>query len=154
MLSLLSSYSIAEIAMFIVILAFAIKEVVTYRDWGHERVGKEVNKKVQKSKEKEELETRLKKYDDDIAALKEQNESISGNIQLLLDSDRDDIRAWITREHHYFCHQLKYIDNFSRDCLEKRYGHYVEEGGNSFIGNLMKELRALPDSPPAKEEKE
>ena len=152
MLSLLSSYSIAEIVMFVVILAFAIKEVVTYKDWGQDRVGKEINKKVQKNKEKEELEARLQKYDSDIAALKEQNEAISSNIQLLLDSDRDDIRAWITREHHHFCHQLKYIDNFSRDCLEKRYGHYVEEGGNSFIGSLMKELRALPDSPPTSEE--
>ena len=148
MLSLLSTYSLAEIAIFIVIIAFAIKEVLEYFDWGRDRMNKRVNKRVQKSKEKTDISEKLKDHDEDIADIKEQMDAISKNIQLLLDSDRDDIRAWITREHHYFCHQLKYIDNFSRDCLEKRYGHYVEEGGNSFIGALMKELRELPDTPP------
>ena len=148
MLSLLSSYSFIEIITFIIVLAIAIKEVISYFDWGKNKIDKEVGRRIQKSKSKDEFEERLKKYDEDISALKEQNEIISNNIQLLLASDRDDIKAWITSQHHYFCYELKYIDNFSRDCLEKRYGHYVEEGGNSFIENFMKELRALPDSPP------
>ena len=148
MLSLLSSYSLIEIITFIIVLAIAVKEVISYFDWGKNKIDKEVGRRIQKSKSKDEFEERLKKYDEDISALKEQNEIISNNIQLLLASDRDDIKAWITSQHHYFCYELKYIDNFSRDCLEKRYGHYVEEGGNSFIENFMKELRTLPDSPP------
>lgn len=148
MLSLLSSYSLIEIITFIIVLAIAIKEVIGYFDWGKNKIDKEVGRRIQKSKNKDALEERLKKYDEDISALKEQNEIISNNIQLLLASDRDDIKAWITSQHHHFCYELKYIDNFNRDCLEKRYGHYVEEGGNSFIENFMKELRALPDYPP------
>jgi hypothetical protein len=148
MLGLLSSYSLVEIITFVIILAIGIKEFLEYRDWGVDRMNKRIKRDVQKSKEKDDMEERLKKYDEDIAALKEQNKIISNNIQLLLDSDRDDIKAWITSQHHYFCYELKYIDNFSRDCLEKRYGHYVEEGGNSFIEAFMRELRALPDSPP------
>jgi hypothetical protein len=37
--------------------------------------------------------------------------------------------------------------------LEKRYQHYAEEGGNSFIENFMNELRALPKQQPSKDSK-
>lgn len=56
---------------------------------------------------------------------------------MLIDSDRDDIKSYITREHHYFCYQKGWIDDFSLDCCERRYKHYSDEGGNSFIGQFM-----------------
>ena len=43
-----------------------------------------------------------------------------------------------------FCYEKRQIDDYSLDCLEKRYTHYVEEGGNSFIHDLMEDIRALP----------
>lgn len=67
---------------------------------------------------------------------------------MLIDSDKDDIKSYITREHHYFCYQIGWIDDFSLDCLEKRYRHYADEGGNSFIEGFMDELRALPKQAP------
>ena len=73
---------------------------------------------------------------------------LSDKIDMLIDSDRDDIKSYITREHHYFCYQKKWIDDFSLDCCERRYQHYSDEGGNSFIGQFMEELRALPKQPP------
>ena len=39
---------------------------------------------------------------------------------------------------------MKCIDDFSLDCIEKRFAHYQDEGGNSFIAALMAEIRALP----------
>ena len=71
-------------------------------------------------------------------------ERIEKSIDLLLASDKDDIKAWITQQHHYFCYQLGYIDDYNLDCIEKRYGHYKDEGGNSFVHGLMEEIRALP----------
>ena len=62
--------------------------------------------------------------------------------------DKDDIKAWITQQHHYFCYELKCIDDFSLDCIEKRFKHYQDENGNSFVENLMNELRTLPKQPP------
>ena len=59
--------------------------------------------------------------------------NLSAKIDLLIDSDKDDIKSYITREHHRFCYDLKEIDDFSLDCLEKRFKHYSDEGGNSFI---------------------
>jgi hypothetical protein len=67
---------------------------------------------------------------------------------ILIESDKDDIKAYITREYHYFVEEKKWIDKFSLDCIEKRYAHYVDEGGNSFILDLMNELRKLPKQPP------
>jgi hypothetical protein len=43
---------------------------------------------------------------------------------------------------------MKWIDDFSLNCLEKRYEHYLAEKGNSFVHNLMDDLRALPKKPP------
>lgn len=74
--------------------------------------------------------------------------NLSAKIDLLIDSDKDDIKSYITREHHYFCYKLGYIDDFSLDCIEKRFKHYSDEGGNSFIENFMKDLRALPIQSP------
>lgn len=68
-------------------------------------------------------------------------------LTLLTDSDRDDIRSWIVHQYHYFVEQRKWIDDFTMDALEKRYAHYCKEGGNSYVSNLMSELRKLPRSP-------
>ena len=38
----------------------------------------------------------------------------------------------------------KEIDDYSLDCLEKMFKHYTDEYGNSFIEDLMKQLKALP----------
>ena len=79
--------------------------------------------------------------------------NLSQKIDILIQSDRDDIRSYITREHHYFCYQKGWIDDFSLDCIEKQYMHYVDEGGNSFIEGFMEELRALPKQPMSNIEK-
>ena len=65
-------------------------------------------------------------------------------MSILLASDKDDIKSWITEKHHYFCYEKKVIDDYSLDCIEKRYQHYVDEGGNSYVATLMREIRALP----------
>ena len=76
--------------------------------------------------------------------LKNTINDIKKAINLLTESDKDDIKAWITEKHHYFCYQIGWIDDYSLDCIEKRYGHYKDEGGNTFIDELMEEIRALP----------
>jgi len=70
--------------------------------------------------------------------------SLKDSITLLIESDIDDIKQSLTKDHHYFCYKLKSIDDYSLDCMERRYSHYKEEGGNSFVQTLMEEVRALP----------
>ena len=81
-------------------------------------------------------------------ALDEKLESLMNKINLLIASDRDDIKSWITEKHHYYCYSQEWIDDYSLDCIEKRFKHYQDENGNSFVENLMNELRTLPKHPP------
>jgi hypothetical protein len=69
-------------------------------------------------------------------------------LTLLTNSDRDDIKSWIVQQYHYFYETKKWIDDFSMDSLEKRYACYQKEGGNSYITDLVEQIRTLPKRPP------
>lgn len=150
MLDLLQNYSVGDILIFIVVLALAFKGAVTFIDWLKDRANKYFNKEHQRLKEKADLKEQINDDEDKLASLEkkyiEQEKTLAElqkNLQLLIVSDRDDIRAWITKEHHHFV-RLNKIDDYSLDCIEKRYAHYTEEGGNSYVEDLMREIRALP----------
>lgn len=83
---------------------------------------------------------------DSLKEIRDENASLRRYIQILLDSDKDDIRAWITQEHHYYM-TVGSIDDYTLDCLERRFKHYQEEGGNSYVEGLMKDLRGLRKQP-------
>ena len=151
MVALLQQYSLSDILMFTVFLALAIKSLISFFDWVHDRIKRIFNKGYSELNEKEELEQRLRRGDEVMTTLQaNQKETdkilkdLSDKIDMLIDSDKDAIKAYITREHHYFYYQQGWIDDFSLDCLEKRYQHYSDQGGNSFIAGFMQELRELP----------
>ena len=147
MAELITNYSWSEIILFVIAFAAAIKGVVTFWDWGKDRLRKAYDKEdkieeiksliVENIKQMNEFSNIQAQTINEIQHLKE-------NITNLTVSDKDDIKAWITEKHHHFCYDIKYIDDYSLDCIEKRYAHYVDEGGNSFIGTLMEEIRNLP----------
>lgn len=143
MIKILENYSLSEVATFIILLALATKGVITFGDWVSERLAKVFNKKTLKVKEAEQIENLQSKQKETENILQE----IKGKIDLLIASDKDSIKSYITKEHHHFCYDKKWIDDYSLDCIERRYGHYTEEGGNSFIKELMNELRNLPKQP-------
>lgn len=78
-----------------------------------------------------------------IQQIKNDLDEVKKNINLLITSDKDDIRSWITDKYHCFI-KLGYIDDFSLDCLERRFKSYKQEGGNTYVDSMMEELRALP----------
>lgn len=156
MVTLLENYSLSDILIFIVILGLAVKSVVSFFDWVHERIQKVFNKQHSTLNEKEQLEKRLQDGSQFMNKLQKNQqeidktlEDLSNKIDMLIESDKDDIKSFITREHHRFCYQVGWIDDFSLDCIEKRYKHYKNEGGNTFIDGFMEELRALPKSNPS-----
>lgn len=148
---LLAKYSITEIVVFVVILGFAIKELVTFFDWAHSRLRKNFDKEDEHEEIKEQLDTvvnRLNDIETHFNTMINENRvkynEMQQSIDLLIASDKDDIKAWITAQHHLFVYEYKCIDDYSLDCIEKRFAHYRDEGGNSFIELLMSEIRALP----------
>lgn len=155
MITLLQHYSLSDIFIFIIFLALAVKSLISFFDWAQNRINKTFNKKHSKITEKEQLERRLQQENQMIVTLQQSQkvtdnilQDLSKKINLLIDSDKDDIKSFITRQHHYFCYKIGWIDDFSLDCVEKRYQHYADEGGNSFIEGFMDELRALPKQEP------
>jgi hypothetical protein len=78
--------------------------------------------------------------------------NLTEKVDLLIASDKDAIKSYITEQYHYFVEQKGWIDDFSLDCLEKRFSHYLEENGNSFVESLMNQIRNLPRVPKLNEE--
>ena len=147
MAELITNYSWSEIILFVIAFAAAIKGVVTFWDWGKDRLRK-VYDKEDKIEEIKSLIVKNTKQMNEFSNIQAQTieeiQHLKENITNLTASDKDDIKAWITEKHHHFCYEIKYIDDYSLDCIEKRYAHYVDEGGNSFISTLMEEIRKLP----------
>ena len=155
MTDLFNEYTLGEIVSFIVTFAVSTKAFVTFWDWGVERLKKVFNKQTQKDKERQALEEKIERNEQKITEVSKKQEEtkdsidkITKSVDLLIQSDKDSIKSYITKEHHYYCYKQKWIDDYTLDCIEKRYGHYTEEGGNSFIKDLMEELRDLPKQPP------
>lgn len=154
-MSQLSSSDGYKILMFVVLLACAIKGAVSFYEWAYEKLKQIFNLEHTKVNEKQQLERKLNHGSQIMRDLQKNQqqtdeilESLTEKINMLVDSDRDDIKAFITREHHYFCYKVGWIDDFSLDCIQKRFKHYRDEGGNSFIEGFMEELRALPKQQP------
>lgn len=144
MLDLLKHYSIDRIVIFVVLLAVALKGAFTWFEWAVEKLRNKFGKENEANKRKEEIKKDLDEIKKTQEEMTEAIKELTKNVDLLMTSDKDDIKAWITEKHHYFCYELGYIDDYNLDCIEKRYSHYKTEGGNSFVDDLMAEIRSLP----------
>lgn len=159
MKQLLGAYDLTEILTFLVLLALAVKGVVTFYDWAKDRLGIFFGKETKKQLEKISIEKRFIEDEQELKKVKAREEeladilnNLTDKIDLLIMSDKDDIKAWITDKHHYYCYDQQWIDDYTMDCIEKRFSHYQAEGGNSFIENMMIDLRNLSRVPPKNKE--
>ena len=143
LIELLSTYSVGEILIFTVLLALAFKGVVDFYDWAKKKIQGVIDTHTEEETEQSTINDNIDELFKMQKAQKESIDKLTESVNLLIQSDKDDIKAWITEKHHYYCYQLKYIDDFSLDCIEKRYAHYKKEGGNSFVEDLMRDLRSL-----------
>lgn len=143
LIQLFSQFSLGQILIIIVLLGLSAKGVITFFDWVKERLFRLSNKQLKSRKTNEQI----KNQEETINNLKRDIEKIQKSIDTLIESDKEDIKAWITEKHHHYCYDKKYIDDYTLDCLERRFTRYEAEGGNSFVHNLMEDLRNLPRKP-------
>lgn len=158
MKDLLANYSLSEIAFFLVIVVVAIKELVQLIDWFKARLKQIYDKDYAAQEEHEKLENEIedlnkfygekKVVDEGFAKFEKAFEKVNTQIEMLIESDKEDIKAFITSQHHHFAYDKGWIDDYSMECLEKRFAIYEREHGNSFVEGLMNEIRALPKRPP------
>lgn len=140
MLELLATYSLKEIAVFLVLFLLAVKEGITIWDFFKDRKKLMVEHEEDRKANKESVD-----------ALISQMKTVDNTLNVLIESDKDDIKSWLVDKLNYYKdHPEKQIDAYSMDTIEKRFKHYKDEGGNSYIENdVMVQLRKL-----AKEDKE
>ena len=126
MIELLGAYSIKDIIIFIFMIAVAIKEARQL--WIYY---KKVRDENYKNDHKDETQ------DEYIKKNQQTREKLSKSMALLIESDKDGIKAWIVSKYHQFKEHPEQLDDIEWDLLNKRFNHYKEQGGNSYIEDLM-----------------
>lgn len=127
MVELLSIYSVEEIIIFIALLFFAGKEIIQAKDFIKDRKNKYFFSRQQN--------------EDSVKLLQQINEKmgkVEKQINILTESDKDDIKSWLVEKYHFYKDHPTYkISDYTLDTIEKRYSHYKEEGGNSYIDQVI-----------------
>lgn len=137
-------YSPVEIFIFIIVILVGTKMLSSLFEWFYNKLNTYFSKK---SEEEEEIDTLKKDYKDTIEELNDINKKLTflkEQIKVLTDRLQENSKSYIIDKHHYFCYQIKAIDDFSLQSLELRYMYYKSEGGDSYIDGLMQEVRELP----------
>ena len=126
MIELLGAYSIKDIIIFIFMIAVAIKEARQL--WIYYKKARDEN--YENDHKDETQDEYIKKNQQTI-------EKLSKSMTLLIESDKDGIKAWIVSKYHQFKEHPEQLDDIEWDLLNRRFNHYKEQGGNSYIGDLM-----------------
>ena len=154
MKELLANYNIQDILVFVVMLAIAFKSVATFWDWLVDWCNRKFNKHYGEKTEQIELQNAVNQISEITARQQEQIDELYKSLQYLIDSDKDNIKSWIVEKHHKYCYEVGSVDYYILESIERRYDHYKQEGGNSYIDTLMDELRALPKTNIREEQEE
>ena len=137
--TLLGKYSAAEIVIIVFLVGLAVKEVITLIEWFRNR-GKD------KFKEEEAFthqEAKIQEIRQAQKAQREEIRDIKNQVEMLVTANKNDIKAWIIDKYHQVMKQ-GWINDYDLDLLERRYLDYKQAGGNSYIEDLMEDIRKLP----------
>lgn len=91
---------------------------------------------------RKELKDLKKTVDENYETTSSQIEYISNQCDFLKICDKEDKKAFITREYNYFT-RLGEIDLFSKETIEKIYELYLKENGDTFVAGMMSQIRTL-----------
>lgn len=169
---LLTSYSFEELVLIIIVVLIASKILIEIWNYFYNKAkgyfGVKNNKEkwesdttktlgdisnkmdhFEKSAEKrairlEKIERKVDKLEEYSRITHEQQKDIDNQMKLVQERLQENTRSFLIDAHHRFCYEVKGIDDQSLQSMERRYLYYKTAGGNSFIDDLMKEVRALP----------
>lgn len=152
--TLLTQYSGADVVIIVFLVLIAVKFIWETIDWFR-------NKLKDKYEDDEENKDKYEKVIDEIRALNVNVEGLAKEMVSSNDSFRSDLndvkdnlydinqrlletmRSQIIDKHHKYMAAGK-ITDFSLQSLERQYNYYSSAGGNTFIDNLMDDIRSLP----------
>lgn len=148
---LLSQYSIETLVILVALLGFSIKAMSELWEWFYNKFKEHFSFRTQRDQDHQQLIEQIKELSNGIKATQEEVQLLENNMtqfsdQMKITTERlqENARNYIIDKHHYFCYQVKAIDDLSLQSLERRFLYYKAAGGNSFIDGLMEEIRELP----------
>lgn len=136
MVQFFQQYTLEATIIFLFMFGTALKQ-------GYELVQYFRNKTFNHVDKIREQEETLEKVIKNIQQQQKQLQSITDKIDALLVSDKDSIKSWIVMLYKQYKKDPSGLDSMQMDLLERRFSHYKQEGGNSYIDNLMQELREI-----------
>lgn len=147
---LLARFELTDIIIMLTLLIVGAEKLIKAIDWLRARFRKSYDEENTLKEEVEDLNKfyeEKKVVDEGFAKVNERIDKICDLVDMLVESDKESIKAYITERHHFFVQERKWIDYHSMDCLERRFAIYEREHGNSFVEDLMNDLRQLPKMP-------
>ena len=147
---LLARFELTDIIIMLTMLIVGAEKLIKAIDWLRARFRKSYDEENTLKEEVEDLNKfyeEKKVVDEGFAKVNERIDKICDLVDMLVESDKESIKAYITERHHFFVQERKWIDYHSMDCLERRFSIYEREHGNSFVEDLMNDLRQLPKMP-------
>ena len=147
---LLARFELTDIIIMLTLLIVGAEKLIKAIDWLRARFIKSYDEENTLKEEVEDLNKfyeEKKVVDEGFAKVNERIDKICDLVDMLVESDKESIKAYITERHHFFVQERKWIDYHSMDCLERRFSIYEREHGNSFVEDLMNDLRQLPKMP-------
>lgn len=154
MVELINAFGIGTV---VIVLLIAIPAIVNFITWCKKLWQKRtafIEENVEKGRQKEKIEeakeqrlqdgeVRMSQTEADISDLKTIIQKQQEQIDLLIESDKLNIKTWIKEQHEKWMPR-KCIDSQTLELLCQRYKLYKLEGGNSWAKKLFDELCALP----------
>ena len=95
----------------------------------------------------EKLANRIDDYEKSVTSLSSKLKAISDKTDMIIESDKDSMKSYIT-DKYYECTHKGFIEIHTLEILEKTYKNYLDRNGNTFVSDLMDELRELPKEKP------
>ena len=123
------------------------------RIWKEER-DRRVNQQMEEQNQEQAQQAALNEVNETLLLILEKITAIENRmtaaetrLDKLTESDMHDIKAWIVEQYHKFYIGQGWIDAFSAETIDRRYEDYKDEGGNSYIDNLISQLHTLSMDP-------
>lgn len=136
MVELFSTYSGSQLVIILFLVAVAAKEAINLVEYFVKRFKARVLNNSEKENDSGDVHQTLN-------SLNELLKETVSKVNVLMESDKDAIKSWIVREWSFFQDCPERLNTFEMDCLEKRYTHYKQEGGNTYVDNIMDDLREI-----------
>lgn len=157
--TLFSQYSTESIILFIMAIAIAIKAVSELWEYFYNKLRKYFNYQTKKEQTYSDLMESISNLETSLSTLRQKeivsiyekvdlsvkrNEEVKAQVSLITERLQETTRGHIIDKHHYFCYELRYIDDLSLQSLEREYLYYKASGGDTYVDGLMEDMRELP----------